>query len=395
MEARIAAASDERAAAERERGAAAEAATQARAEMEAHQAALDERVRSFEATQGDAAGAEAQLAEWRTQVEQQREGLETWRDELEAHRGELATLGAELERAHAAVEADRTQIAAERAELERMRTEAEEAAAEAQRRQEAAPVAAIDAGASVELEQLRADLEEQMRVVEAAAQAVARDRAQFEAERDAAHPAAVAPAGGAGGVDASRIREEAMHLLADAEAEKAAAMRQAKEMVEAAEARVATLRSEAEHLRAEVAASIDPDDSVSSRARAIIEAAKAEAERIMAEARDGRDRAQEEAAGMRADVDHTTTDPATRTGQDDPTPPVSDPAPDAESARPAVTDSDEEPAGARLPRRGDGESRYSRQSAKLPRIGESAGSVLSSMAGLRKGIHVDEDDDDE
>jgi hypothetical protein len=164
-------------------------------------------------------------------------------------------------------------------------------------------------------------------------------------------------------------------------------MRQAKEMVEAAEARVATLRSEAEHLRAEVAASIDPDNSVSSRASAIIEAAKAEAERITAEARDGRDRAQGEVAGMRADVDHTTTDPTTRAGQDDP-------APDAESVRPPVTDPDE-PASARLPRRGDGESRYSRQSAKLPHIGESAGSVLSSMAGLRKGIHVDEDDDEE
>ena len=45
--------------------------------------------------------------------------------------------------------------------------------------------------------------------------------------------------------------------------------------------------------------------------------------------------------------------------------------------------------------RDSSESRYSRQSAKLPRLGESAGSVLSSMAGLRSGADdVDEDEDE-
>jgi hypothetical protein len=43
--------------------------------------------------------------------------------------------------------------------------------------------------------------------------------------------------------------------------------------------------------------------------------------------------------------------------------------------------------------RRDGESRYSRQSARLPRIGEDAGSVLASMAGLRKGNRETEEDE--
>ena len=44
--------------------------------------------------------------------------------------------------------------------------------------------------------------------------------------------------------------------------------------------------------------------------------------------------------------------------------------------------------------RDSSESRYSRQSAKLPRLGESAGSVLSSMAGLRHGEQSEEDEDE-
>ncbi len=41
-------------------------------------------------------------------------------------------------------------------------------------------------------------------------------------------------------------------------------------------------------------------------------------------------------------------------------------------------------------------SRYARQSAQLPRIGDSAGEVLSSIADLRKRItHRDDEEDDE
>jgi hypothetical protein len=37
------------------------------------------------------------------------------------------------------------------------------------------------------------------------------------------------------------------------------------------------------------------------------------------------------------------------------------------------------------------ESRYSKRSAKLPRIGEDAGSVLASMSNLRKRMTSDDD----
>jgi hypothetical protein len=40
-------------------------------------------------------------------------------------------------------------------------------------------------------------------------------------------------------------------------------------------------------------------------------------------------------------------------------------------------------------------SRYARQSAKLPRIGEGAESVLQSMQGLRQGLHRDDDEAEE
>jgi hypothetical protein len=45
--------------------------------------------------------------------------------------------------------------------------------------------------------------------------------------------------------------------------------------------------------------------------------------------------------------------------------------------------------------RDSSESRYSRQSAKLPRLGDSAESVLSSMAGLRTGGDKNDDDEDD
>lgn len=87
---------------------------------------------------------------------------------------------------------------------------------------------------------------------------------------------------------------------------------------------------------------------------------------------------------MRAEADHMTIPTETSEQPAVPTPAPPAPAP--------PEDADDEPR-TRPARRGDGESRYSRQSAKLPRIGEGAGSVLSSMAGLRKGSHVEEDDD--
>jgi hypothetical protein len=40
-------------------------------------------------------------------------------------------------------------------------------------------------------------------------------------------------------------------------------------------------------------------------------------------------------------------------------------------------------------------SRYARRSAKLPRIGEGAESVLQSMQGLRQGLHRDDDEAEE
>jgi len=46
------------------------------------------------------------------------------------------------------------------------------------------------------------------------------------------------------------------------------------------------------------------------------------------------------------------------------------------------------------PPKRESQSRYARQSAKLPRIGDSAqSSVLESMKGLRKGFKNDNDDD--
>ena len=66
-------------------------------------------------------------------------------------------------------------------------------------------------------------------------------------------------------------------------------------------------------------------------------------------------------------------------------------------APPVPVGADDEPdeGGEGTPRvRRDGESRYSRQSARLPRIGEGAGSVLASMAGLRKSNRNNEEEEE-
>ena len=68
-----------------------------------------------------------------------------------------------------------------------------------------------------------------------------------------------------------------------------------------------------------------------------------------------------------------------------------DPDPIDGNADEDVDDDEDVPVEARPPARVS-ESRYSRKSAKLPRIGEDAGSVLSSMANLRKRMTVDDDD---
>jgi hypothetical protein len=139
-----------------------------------------------------------------------------------------------------------------------------------------------------------------------------------------------------------------------------------------------------------------------------LEAAQREIEQARLEAAEIRHLAREELAKARAEADRlrasSETPPVTA-------PPVT-PAPtrsdapqraadpgrdEVEEAEPSRPTSDEGMSLAERIRgqREGAESRYSRQSAKLPRLGDSAGSVLSSMAGLRAGEPQEEPDDEE
>jgi hypothetical protein len=90
-------------------------------------------------------------------------------------------------------------------------------------------------------------------------------------------------------------------------------------------------------------------------------------------------------------VDGASTDPAAETDEEA----EAESDVEAEDHAEASDDDDDAFAGVARSARGEkvGESRYTRQSRRLPRIGEEAGSVLSNISGLRKTTVVSQDRD--
>ena len=131
-----------------------------------------------------------------------------------------------------------------------------------------------------------------------------------------------------------------------------------------------------------------PTPDAEEQAARILAEARESAEKIVMEAAETKEAAHREAAKTRADAQRAMEEAeANRDRVVVDAAPTRAPAPEPEPT-PAA---DDDAATERVPPKVS-ESRYSKKSAKLPRIGEDAGSVLASMSNLRKRMTSDDDD---